>query len=409
MTFQEQSNGYAAFKVQSAKGTQATGSGATQLRATGGAGAQITKNTVKSGEIRQDGMSERGRHGSQRAAATYNSEMSIGSFDDIIEAVMRGTWGAALSVTNATGAMSSASLSVQANSITASAGSWITAGFRVGDVVRAPAGLVAGNLNRNLRITGLTATVMTVAETLTVEAGPIATWTIERPGGVLINPAAGSLVKRYFTIEEHEQDIDASEIFTDCVWGSLKFTMQPDGLLLLETNLLGTGAYETKTGVNAPHFSSPSKAVTVPLGVVDSTIRLGTDDLLDVSAFELMMDIGPVTPPSLNKVASDVMLGGMRISGSITALREDLSEASAFLNETQMSLHVLATEPESEPKDFFSLFVPNFTLGSVDKSAFSNDAGARTQTLQIPSDLVGVDNRGGAYDATMIKLQRSNS
>ena len=97
----------------------------------------------------------------------------------------------------------------------------------------------------------------------------------------------------------------------------------------------------------------------------------------------------------------------MAISGSITALRKDLAYETIFLDETQLSLHILAVELESEPKDFVSIYVPNFTLGKVDKSAFSKNAGARTETLTIPQALLGKDERGGAYEAAMVSFQLS--
>jgi len=410
MTYQEQSNAYTAFKAQSGLGAQATGAGAAELRTTGGSGGQMTKAAVESKETRRDGMSKRGRHGSQKTSGSSPGELSLESFDEIIEAVMRGTWGTAdLAITNATAEMSSASLSVGANSIVASAGSWISSGLRVGDVIRASAGLDATNMSRNIRITALTATTITTAETLTVEAGPIAAWTIDRPGRVLINPASGALVKRYFTIEEHEIDIDGSEVFTDCVWGSIKLTMSPDGIITIETTWTGTGQMEPKTGVDAPHFTSPTLTTTEVLSVTDATVRFGASDLVDLSAFEITIAIDLTPPPVIANVSPDVMAGSVMVSGSITTLRQDLLDVTDFINETQLSLHVLAAEPDAAPEDFISLFVPNFTLGGVDKSALSKSGGARTQKLDIPKELVGVDERGGAYDSTMIKFQRSNA
>ena len=55
------------------------------------------------------------------------------------------------------------------------------------------------------------------------------------------------------------------------------------------------------------------------------------------------------------------------------------------------------------------IFVPNFTLGGVDKSALSKEAGPRTQSIKVPADLIGKDETGGAFDATMVKLQVSNT
>ena len=42
-------------------------------------------------------------------------------------------------------------------------------------------------------------------------------------------------------------------------------------------------------------------------------------------------------------------------------------------------------------------------------SALAKPGGPRTQTVSVPSALVGIDERGGAFDATMVKFQVSNA
>ena len=411
MAYQTNWNGYIAYKVQSALGTQATGSGASVLRVAGGPGGRLTKAAIESQEVRQDGMSTRGRHGSRHTGAQpYSTEQSIGSMDDVLEAVMRGTWTAEVTITEATGGMSSATLAVAAHTITASTGSWITSGLAVGDVIKLTAGFVAGNTDTNFRITGLTATVITVNETLTVEAGPLSTYTVVRTGRKLINPAAGSLVRRYFTIEECETDIDASELFTDCVWGGLRFEMQANGLLMCNPSWMGTGQYEGVSAGSSPFFSSPTTPTGVPMAVLDAAISINGTDLVDLTSFDLTIDNQLSVPDmAASAYAPDVFDGNQTVAMNLTALRQDLSYIADLDTETVLSLHVLAVENESEPKSFFSLFIPNFTLGGVDKSALAKRGGARTQTLAVPSALVGIDETGGAYDSCQVKMQISNN
>lgn len=413
MPYQSQSLAYMAHKVQSGLGSQASGSGARVFTTSGGQGGRLTKAMTPSNLIRRDAMRTRGRHGIQKTTGSYTSEWMVGLADDIVEAVMRGTWSAAVTIDDETAAMSSATLAVGANTITASAGSWVTAGLRVGDVIRVTEGLNAASMNRNLRVTGLTATVITVAETLTVEAGPLATYTVVRPGRKVINPAAGALVKRYFTVEEHELDIDGSEIFDDAVWGSLRYQMQPNGIITVEPTWIGTGKFETKTAGDAPHFSDPTEPAGTPMAVADATIRLGGDDFVDLTAFDLTVDIVPAAPDVFGtrgiRHAPDVFTGQMAVSLNMTALRSDLARVADLLDETRLELQVLAVDNETAPEDFLSIYVGNFTLGSVDKSALSKEGGPRTQSFAVPIDLVGIDDRGGAYDPTMIAFQVSNA
>jgi hypothetical protein len=112
----------------------ASGAGANVLRIAGGAGVKLAKQAIASAEIRSDGMSTRGRHGTQQVTAAYSAEASLGALDPIIEAIMRSTWDTnVLTKTQAdfTG------LTTDVDGINLQAGNPIAMGFRVGDVIRA--------------------------------------------------------------------------------------------------------------------------------------------------------------------------------------------------------------------------------------------------------------------------------
>ncbi|MBN9235096.1 MULTISPECIES: phage tail tube protein [Phyllobacteriaceae] len=406
--YAEQWNAYVAYKAQAARGTQASGAGALILPQAGGQGGRLTKNTIADPIIRRDAMQIRGRHGSQKTAGTYNGAVSIGALDPIFAALMRTAWSSAdLAITQA----DMTSVTTTANTIVATSGDWIARGLRVGNVIRATGLPDAANNGKNLRITGLTGSTITVAETLVVNAAADTTFTITRPGRVLTNPGAGALVKTYFTVEEHEYDLDASEVFTDCVFSRLRISMNPDGVLTTELGWTGTGKFETKSGVDAPYFTAPTEPSGLSLAAVDATLRVGTEDILELTSFDITVDLQPnapsVTGPS--KYAPDVFLGVQMISMNLTALRKDLLDVADFIAETPLSLHFLAQENEASPADFFALTIPNFTYGGVDKSALSKQGGPRTVTRNVPSDLVGIDTRGGAFPATQITMQVSNA
>lgn len=410
-TYQSQSNGYIAFKAQSAKGSIASGGSGFVLRSAGGPGGKLTKNVYGSNEVRRDGMRSRGRHGQRRTAGTYLVEVSLDNMDSLYEAVFQGTWANVLTVTEATSG-GPASITTTTSTIVGNTGSWITVGFRVGDVVRLTGFATSANNSKNLRITGLTATVMTVAETLTLDAAPDSSFTITRPGQKLICPAAGAAVKTYFTVEEYDGDLDKTEVFYDVIFHSLKFTMAPDAIMICEVGWTGTGAMTPLTGASAPTFTSPTESTGVPLACVDATVRYSSTDFVDLTSWDLMIDRGAAVPSVVGSVYSpDVFTGNMAVGMNFGMLRSDYTKMDDFIAETALTFHVLAVENESEPKDFISLFVPNFTLGGVDKSALSKEAGPRTQTIAIPSDLVGIDTTGTAtgYDSTMCKLHVSNT
>jgi len=408
MAYQSQSNGAVQFKVQSAKGTVSSGGSGFVLRIAGGPGAKITKNVYGSNEVRRDGMRSRGRHGTRKVAGTYTVEWSVENMDALLEAVFQGTWEAALVLTEASAGLTS--ITTGANTIVASAGSWITAGLRVGDVVRLTGHSTAANNSRNIRLTGVTALTLTTAETLVVDAVADSAFTLTRPGQKLICPAAGAAVKTYWTLEEYDGDLDRTEIFWDVVFHMVKFSMQPDALVVCEIGFTGTGQMTTASDASAPTFTSPTESTGVPLSCVDGSIRYNSTDVVDLTSWDLTIDRGAVAPSVVASVYSpDVFTGNMAVSMNFAMLRTDYSKMTDFLDETPLTFHVLAVENEAEPKDFISIFVPNFTLGGVDKSPLSKEAGPRTQTIAVPQDLVGKDMTGGAFAPTMVAIQVSNT
>lgn len=396
--YQTGRNVVVAYKANAgAYGTPAVvGAGATGLRFNSGK-LLLTKQAIDSEENRRDGMRTRGRHGQRQVEGSYTSELAVGTFDALFEAAMRGTWSAAATITQA--AMSTATLSVQANSFTASTGSWITAGLRVGDEIQFTAGPVVGNRIR-CRIVGLTATVITVAETLTVEAGPIATWSVTR-AKKLIQPAV--MVERDFSLEEYGADIDQSMRYDGVRVTGFSMSMAPNGIISTTFNLRGQDGVTLATGAS-PYFTSPTFSTTGPLSVIEAAIRLGSENLVDATAFELNYDTGASDTQVIAATRTpDVFTNRASLTGSITVLRKNLDRMTDFLNETQTALYVRMAENEASPADFMGLAITNMTLGGGEGSQLGADG---PQTVQIPF-IIGIDEAGGAFDPTMLKLTSS--
>jgi hypothetical protein len=299
------------FKAQSALGTVASGSGGTVLRLTGGSMGKLSKAAIDSKEIHADAQHTRGRHGMQTATGAYTTELSAGSVDSIIEAVMRGTW----------------------------------------DVTT----------------------------------------------NVLINPAAGALVLRYFTIEEYESDIAAGRVFKDCFWKSMKFSMAPNGLIMFDPAWVGSGSMTVEAG--SASLTTPTLATSAPMAALDATLSLNGSPVLDIVSFDLTIDNGAVAPQVVGSKVSPTVLPGLnQVSMSITVLQKDMSYITGHLNETGYALSLLATDGTNN----LHVDVPYFTLGSADISPMSTAGGARTVSISVPAALVGRDPTTG----TMVKFTR---
>jgi hypothetical protein len=398
-------NGYVAYAAQSALGTQKTGSGGIILRQTGGTPGKLTKAPIASKEIRRDAQQTRGRHGLQSTTAgPYNCEVSVGSYDPLYQAIMRGAWDTEITKTQS----DFTSLTTGTHTIVLTSGNPITMGFRVNDVIEMTGFSDTANDSRNLRITALSATTITVAETLTAEAVADTFCSIIRRGRKLIMPVAGALVNTYFTIEEFEYDITASRVFTDCFPKSVKFAMAPNGIMAVDWDFVGTGQFDLP--VSPPLLTTPTLPSGTPLAVLDATLRVGGVDMADLTSFYLTLDTAPVAPAVVGSKISPTVLPGMNsVSMNLKFLRKDTSWDADMLNETSLSLSILAVDTASEPKNFLSINVPFFTIGSADISALSSAGGPRDVSISVPAALIGHDTTGTGYDDTMMSIQVSNN
>lgn len=353
---------------------------------------------IRSNENRRDGMTTRGRHGSRSVSGQYAADLSVGSYDDLIEAVLRGEFSAELTITAASAGLTS--ITTTANTIVAAAGSWITAGLRVGDVIVIDAHTTAGNVDRNLRIVGLTASTVTVAEDLTVNAAADTDFSIRRPKKVIQGQT-----NRDFAFEEREIDIDGSEIFTGVRIGQMQLQLQPNSMATVTFNAVGQDM-QVKTGADSPYFTDPSETSSIGLTAVEAKLRLGSEDVLDITSLDLTVNINAAGQPVVgSNLTPDVATNLANIEGTITALKTDVARVQQYLDETELSLHLLFEEPGdgTGAPGFCAFHIPNITLASATKSDLGTD-GFRTQSFSL---LVGKDLRGGAYDPTMISFQTS--
>lgn len=393
MAYQSGRNIRVAFKEEPAFGVLPGDTGAQVFRINSG-GLNLAKEPINSNELRADGMSTRGRHGSRSVTGSYVADLSVGTFDDLIEAVFRGTFSAALELDET----DFTSITTTANTIVFASGSPVTLGLRIGDIIRLTGHATAGNNNRNLRITAMDATTITVAETLIVDAVPDTAVSISRPKTLI-----QGVTPRSFAIEENEVDIDGTEIFTGCRVGSMQLQLQPNGMTMLTFGIVGQDM-DALEGAEAPYFTDPTKTTSIGLTAVEAKIMLGGIDVLDVTAIDMTLQLNASGVPVVGSVLTpEVFTNSAQITLSVTALKKDIARVQQYLDEDELSLHLVFEENETGAADFCSFYLPNITLASATKSELGQDNG-RTVTFTC---LVGAMDTGGANDVTMIKYQTS--
>ncbi len=398
MAYQTGKNMVVAYKAETTLGVAVSGGSGLQFRPNASGGLKLSRAVVNSNEIRSDGQASMGRLGSKTVTGGYAGDISLGTFDTLIEAGFRSTMVAASTIVTATASI--ITITTDATSLVANAGSWITAGVRVGDVFRLTGQPTStSNNSRNLRVTAVTTLTLSVAETLVVNAVACTVFSVTLAKRI---SQGTSPVSRSFTVEEYNQDLDLSERFVGCKVSSMKFSGQPDQMATVEFGMVGLDESGLASGAS-PNFTSPTLTTSDGLTMVDATIRMNGTDVATLTGFELMIDLSGATQPVVGSTTSpDVFLNNAIVSGSISGLRADFSNLTLFTGETEFALSVLMVENESEPKDFISLFIPRCKLTGVDKS-FGND-GALIETMPF---MVGSKGVATGYDNTMVKLVTS--
>lgn len=236
-------------------------------------------------------------------------------------------------------------------------------------------------------------------------------------GHILTMPAAGSLVRRYFTVEEAELDLLQSQRYQDCVWTRFDLSAQPNGMFTITPYWMGTGVGLGLTGGSYPNFTSPSypNANFIPLAAIDMTLALGAGPLpgspvvqVDITAFQLQFDLGAVVPAVTgSKFSPDVFDGVAKVSiPGFTVMESDLLFFNDFINETPLVITITVAEP-SPGTGSMKFTIPNLTLGQATKSDMRRDGGPLTRNIQVPDARVGIDTSGGSNPATMMTIERS--
>lgn len=396
MPSQTANNVQIGYKVQSGLGVPASGAGATGLRVKPSQSMTLTKAIIPSEEVRRDGQRTRGRHGSRSAGAAYTSELSVGSFDELFQAVLRGTWTASAAITQ----VAMTSITTTTATIVAAAGSWLTQGVRVGDLVQLTGHSTAANNAKWFRVLAVTASTITVpAASLVTDAVADTSFTLT-VAKTVINGATP--VERYFTVEEYLQDIDGSLLGTDMKVSKLDINIQPNANIEVGFTFMGRDMQPLASG-SAPSFTpTPTYSVTLPLVMVDGIIRILGVDYAVLTGFQFSLDLGGSVPPTLSSTSPDIFLGNAALSGSFSAIQGDLVFLTAYSAETPVEFFVLCAENEADPKDFVSFFIGNATL-SGNSSGIAAE-GPRAE--QIPW-AAGKDETGGDRASTMLKIATS--
>lgn len=292
----------------------------------------LSKESLQSEEIRDDRQIADFRHGAYQVGGDMNIELSFASFDDLLEAVLLGTWTA----TKTTG---SATLAATVGTITRSTGSFVVDGFAVNDIVVNKGFTNAGN-NGRFRVSAVVALTLTLTplegQTMVVEAAAAA-----RQVDSLRAILKAGTVRRSFTVERFFGDILTIDKpyhrFTGVEFNTLALAISANAMITGTLGVLGQNM-TTDTAIvagatyAAPTTTSPLDSFTGTLNEAGTPIAVITEIQLNVeNGLEARFVVG-------SKASIRPSIGRSNCSGQITAYFENSLLLDKFINETESNI-----------------------------------------------------------------------
>jgi hypothetical protein len=393
------------------------GAGQWGTAAAGGAGAKamrrvtaafnLSKETYQSEELRTDYQISDMRHGVRSAEGSLNGELSAGSYADFMAAVLTRDFTAGATAAHAgTGNLTVGAAVSGVYPLTRVTGSWITDGFRIGDVMRISAGtgLNADVLNKNLLIVALTATVASVVvvngSTITPSSSSAAT-AIAVVGKKTWVPQTGH-TNDSFTVEEWFANIAQSEVYTGVKVNTLGISLPATGMATVDIGFMGKDLALTST---SQYFTSPTQGTGgVFAGVNGVVIFNGTPvAVITDASINVNRNLSNATVLGSNSIA-EVFTGRAAVDGSLSVYFTDAVARNAFKDETEVSLIFTLTASNAATADVISITLPRVKLNSFTRDDTET---AITASMDFQALLNASNATGG--EVTTITIQDSQA
>lgn len=388
------------YAKQAGLGTIALPAGGNILRRTQST-LDLNKTSYQATELRSDYQVADMRLGMRSVAGDISGELSPGTYADLIAGALRSPFAAGIT----TGPQTTIAASAVAPHFTRTTGSFLTDGFKIGDVIRATGFTNAANNATNFMITAVDATDLTVIQL----NGPVGIVT-EAAGGSVTLAVAGKkalipssgFADTYFTFEHWFSDIQQSEVFTDCKVSQLDLALPATGMSTIKAAVMGLNMQTEQ----AAYFMAPAPETTSGiLAAVNGVVVSGGKAVGIVTGATLTIN-GTLTTGAVvgSNVAPDVFDGTIKVTGQLTAYFQDATLRDQFVNETESSISFAMTTNNSANADFLAFTLPRIKISSAKK-----DDGEKALSITIPfTALKNVNGGAGtASDATTVSFQDS--
>jgi hypothetical protein len=392
------------FKKQTALGSPASGGSGQIIRRTSSV-FQAPRDTYETNEIVSHQQSTGVGYGLKKPAGKIDGVLSAGTYAAFFQSLLRADF-AATSAYNAGTDVTAAAAGPQ---FVDASGGFLTAGLKVGDVVRWTgfAGDGASNNSKNFLITALTATDMTgvMLNGDAVVADAAADDTTVTVVGKKSKVPLTSHTNDYYTFEEWYSDLTRSETFTDAKIAMADIGLPSTGNSTVSFDILALnrvlGASQVLT---SPTAETTTEVLTALSGVVyanGTVVSNCTGASLSITG---NMQHGDATIGTNS--ALDVDRGRVSVSGQFTAMFDSVTLQALYDAETTLSLVLVLADSEEDDADFVT-----FTMGKIKLTGDAPDDGEKqiVRTYPFTAEICGEGGAALAWDQTIITIQDSDA
>jgi len=392
-------------KQQTGLGVPATGAGGQVLRRKTSV-AKKSRATYTNDEIVQHQQSTGVNLGTASTSWDFDGLLSPGTYAVPLQSLLRKVFTAGAATAAAAITIAGAGPTY---TVTRGAGSYLTDGVKVGDVVTLGSGpFNAANAGNNLLVAGLTATVATVVTingSALVAEGPIAGGVMTVAGKKSLVPMTGH-TDTLFTVEEWYGDLSKSELFPDLRIGQADIGLPASGNATIKLASQGLGV---RTRGNAQVLTSPAAATTTPvLTAVRGVVLANGVPQPGITSISLtikanLTEVGPVVGSNFNP---DMSRGRVEVTGTFSALFDNTTLSALYDNETVTSLVAVMAADTTNGADFVAI---NLSAIKLTDDAPDDGEKAIVRTYPFTAQLNAAGGAALASDMTILSIQDSKA
>lgn len=354
-------------------------------------------------------------YGIQSTKGTLTGLLSAGTYPLLFQSIVRKNFVSGVS----TAALSLTIAIASSNwTVTRSTGSYLTDGFKIGDVVQLTVGAFnAANISKNLLVLAInSATVITVYPlngVALVAEGPITSSTISVVNKKTLAPLTAQ-TNDYFTVEEWYADLTKSELFTDLKVSQIDLDIPATGNIKMTANFLGLartrGTSQVLTTPTVETVTSVLAAAQADIYISTGTNTTTVADTVWASATSLKLTI------TGNMTQGDAVIGGghpldvnrgrIAVSGTFTAMFDGTTEQAFYDGQTPVSIIAALSADQTANSQFMC-----FSMGRVKITSDAPDDGEKN-IMRTYAFTAEINSNGGsalAYDQTILSIQDSNA